>query len=249
MPRKGETHPKPPVGDAGDPDALSAMLRFSAWQREKAYSESTVENREAAFGRSSPGAHERGLTRPQEITKPILERYQRHLFLLPQGQWRAALDAQPARPHDAGEGALQVALAQQPHPLQPGLRAGTAAHGAAPAAARPQRRRGRGGAGRAGPRHRRSASATAPSWRRFYSTGMRRMELIGLHLTDIDPERGTVMIRQGKGRKDRMIPIGERALAWIGKYRDDVRPRPRLRRRTTARCSSPPRARRSRRTG
>ena len=50
------------------------------------------------------------------------------------------------------------------------------------------------------------------------------MELIGLHLTDVDAERGTVMIRQGKGRKDRMIPIGARALAWITKYRDDVRP-------------------------
>jgi integrase/recombinase XerD len=32
------------------------------------------------------------------------------------------------------------------------------------------------------------------------------------------------MIRQGKGNKDRLIPIGERALQWIAKYRDDVRP-------------------------
>src|SRR3546814_7587916 len=32
------------------------------------------------------------------------------------------------------------------------------------------------------------------------------------------------MVRQGKGKKDRMIPIGERALAWNEKYRDDVRP-------------------------
>ena len=45
----------------------------------------------------------------------------------------------------------------------------------------------------------------------LYSTGMRRRELIGLALFDIDRERGTVMIRQGKGKKDRMIPIGERA--------------------------------------
>lgn len=58
----------------------------------------------------------------------------------------------------------------------------------------------------------------------LYSTGMRRLELIGLHCHDLDAERGTVMIRQGKGRKDRMIPIGERALAWIEKYRNDVRP-------------------------
>ena len=58
----------------------------------------------------------------------------------------------------------------------------------------------------------------------LYSTGMRRMELINLKLFDIDPDRGTVMVRQGKGRKDRMIPIGERALKWIEKYQSDVRP-------------------------
>ena len=58
----------------------------------------------------------------------------------------------------------------------------------------------------------------------LYSTGIRRMELINLKLFDIDNERGTVMVRQGKGRKDRMIPIGERALKWIEKYQSDVRP-------------------------
>ena len=42
----------------------------------------------------------------------------------------------------------------------------------------------------------------------FYSTGMRRMELASLKLYDLDIERGTVMIRLGKGKKDRMIPIG-----------------------------------------
>ena len=52
----------------------------------------------------------------------------------------------------------------------------------------------------------------------FYATGMRRMEVVNLKLYDIDRERGTVMIRQGKGKKDRHIPIGERALAWIAKY-------------------------------
>ena len=48
---------------------------------------------------------------------------------------------------------------------------------------------------------------------------------MNLHLHDLDPERGTIMVRQGKGRKDRMIPeIGQRALAWITRYRDEVRP-------------------------
>ena len=58
----------------------------------------------------------------------------------------------------------------------------------------------------------------------LYSTGMRRMELMNLQVFDVDTERGTVMIRQGKGKKDRMVPIGDRAVAWIEKYRDDVRP-------------------------
>ncbi len=58
----------------------------------------------------------------------------------------------------------------------------------------------------------------------FYSTGMRRSELIALKIDDIDRERGLVVIRQGKGRKDRVVPIGERALEWINKYTVDVRP-------------------------
>jgi integrase/recombinase XerD len=58
----------------------------------------------------------------------------------------------------------------------------------------------------------------------FYSTGMRRAELMGLRPCDLDMERGTVVIRQGKGKKDRMIPIGERALAWINRYQVEVRP-------------------------
>ena len=58
----------------------------------------------------------------------------------------------------------------------------------------------------------------------FYATGMRRMEVANLKLYDLDAERGTVMIRQGKGKKDRHIPIGERALAWIGKYIREARP-------------------------
>ena len=58
----------------------------------------------------------------------------------------------------------------------------------------------------------------------LYSTGMRRSELVGLELPDVDVERGVVLIRRGKGNKDRMVPIGDRALAWLDKYLVDVRP-------------------------
>lgn len=58
----------------------------------------------------------------------------------------------------------------------------------------------------------------------LYSTGMRRKELAALTLHDIDFGRGTVMIRQGKGGKDRVTPIGERALLWLRKYFAELRP-------------------------
>lgn len=35
---------------------------------------------------------------------------------------------------------------------------------------------------------------------------------------------GTVMIRQGKGRRDRYIPLGERACYWVEWYCDRIRP-------------------------
>jgi integrase/recombinase XerD len=58
----------------------------------------------------------------------------------------------------------------------------------------------------------------------LYSTGMRRAELVGLRVDDVDIERGTVLIRQGKGKKDRVVPIGDRACRWIEKYLYSVRP-------------------------
>ena len=57
----------------------------------------------------------------------------------------------------------------------------------------------------------------------LYSTGLRRAELLAMTLRDVDQLAGIVFVREGKGRKDRVVPIGERALAWLAKYRDDVR--------------------------
>ncbi len=59
----------------------------------------------------------------------------------------------------------------------------------------------------------------------FYSTGVRRVELSNLTVFDIDRERGTVLVNQGKGKKDRIIPIGDRALLWIEKYKQESRPK------------------------
>ena len=58
----------------------------------------------------------------------------------------------------------------------------------------------------------------------LYSTGMRRKELSRLLVTDLQTAAGIVRIRHGKGRKERIIPIGSRALAWINRYMADTRP-------------------------
>lgn len=59
----------------------------------------------------------------------------------------------------------------------------------------------------------------------LYSTGLRRAEVVHLTLTDVDHERGLVCVRAGKGRKDRFVPIGKRALHWLDRYLAEVRPR------------------------
>jgi integrase/recombinase XerD len=59
----------------------------------------------------------------------------------------------------------------------------------------------------------------------FYSSALRRQELIDLTIRDVDFERATVFVRRGKGSKDRYVPIAERALFWLRLYLDLARPR------------------------
>jgi integrase/recombinase XerD len=56
-------------------------------------------------------------------------------------------------------------------------------------------------------------------------TGIRRMELAGLAITDLDAQRGSLLVRSGKYRNDRLLPVGARALAWVQRYLQQSRPR------------------------
>lgn len=59
----------------------------------------------------------------------------------------------------------------------------------------------------------------------FYSTGIRRSEPVRLTIADPNREKRLLHVRYGKGNKQRVVPIGARALAWLEKYLDDARPR------------------------
>ncbi|MCP4694258.1 MAG: tyrosine recombinase XerC, partial [Desulfobacterales bacterium] len=53
----------------------------------------------------------------------------------------------------------------------------------------------------------------------FYSSGLRLSELAGMNLEDVDFAGALVRVR-GKGNKERIVPIGEKALAAIKAYRE-----------------------------
>ncbi len=58
----------------------------------------------------------------------------------------------------------------------------------------------------------------------LYSTGLRVSELIGLRVSDLDTRVGNVRCI-GKGDKERIVPVGKKALTIVEKYLRDARPR------------------------
>src|SRR5262245_1476363 len=59
----------------------------------------------------------------------------------------------------------------------------------------------------------------------LYSTGMRRAEVIRLKVSDIDSERMIVHIRQGKGNRDRDVPLTPKLLHTLREYWHWMKPK------------------------
>jgi len=57
----------------------------------------------------------------------------------------------------------------------------------------------------------------------LYASGLRISEAVGLDRDHIDLEGGLVRV-VGKGDRERQVPVGEIALAWLRRYVEDVRP-------------------------
>ena len=58
----------------------------------------------------------------------------------------------------------------------------------------------------------------------LYSTGIRRAELARLKLQDLDLDHGILVVRQGKGKKDRAVPLGKVAGKYLETYLNGIRP-------------------------
>ncbi len=58
----------------------------------------------------------------------------------------------------------------------------------------------------------------------FYSTGLRNSELGALRVDDMDTDEGFVRVNQGKGGKDRVVPMGKIASRYVENYVKAVRP-------------------------
>jgi integrase/recombinase XerD len=57
----------------------------------------------------------------------------------------------------------------------------------------------------------------------LYATGVRRSELAGLDVADVNLTKRTLFVREGKGARDRIVPLGERATVWLTRYLADTR--------------------------
>jgi len=214
----------PHIQNLADAHGLYALLQdYLTWLRARNYSEQTIAGRELFLCTLIDWCGQRGVIRPGEITKPMLERYQRYLFhyrkkngdplsfrsqynrivaIRTWFKWLARQNYIPTNP--ASDLELPRLEKRLPKAILSEREAEIILN-------QPDTTDALGLRDRA-------------MLETLYSTGIRRMELINLKAQDVDAERGTLIVRQGKGKKDRMIPIGERAVLWIEKYRADVRP-------------------------
>lgn len=225
MGRRGEHTPQRIPGDPADRHGFPALVEeFLLDLATRGYSPATVRARRQSLAALSAWLADRGVTRPVEVTRPMLVRYQRHLFhyrkpngdplsfrsqnaqLLPV---RAFFKWAVKNDHVGSNPASDLELPKVEKRLP---KAALTIEEAEAVLAIPNL------STLSGVRDRAMIET-------FYGTGIRRAELARLNWRDLDIDRRTLMVRQGKGRKDRMVPIGSRALAWIDRYLVEVRPR------------------------
>lgn len=188
------------------------------------YAPTTIEGRAYHLRRFNAWCIERSLLRPSEITRPILERYQRWLFHYRRPDGRPLSFRSQAQTLIAVRGLFRFLTRQGRILMNPAAdldmpkeekrlpRAVLTAQEADQILNQPNV-------------HDLLGLRDRAMLEVLYSTGIRRRELTNLLVHDLDINHETIFVRLGKGRKDRIVPVGERALAWACKYLYEARPR------------------------
>jgi len=216
---------KPIPGDTADPGSLAGLLaRYLLWMETHHYARGTVSVRRITLSKFLLWCEERSVTAAADVTAEMLQRYQRHLFyyrkrngrplsVSSQAHWLTALRSWFA--WMARERLLEhnpAARMQLPRQEKRLPRHALSQSQAEAVLAQPDIDTVFGLRNRA-------------ILETLYSTGLRREEVLSLEPGDVDRQRLTVLVRLGKGGKDRVTPLGARALAWIDKYLREARPR------------------------
>ena len=207
------------------PDSLRAtMLAHLESLQVRHYSGATVMGKAQDFRLFVSWCEERALTKPAEVTKRLLERYQRHLFYLrkangqPVSVKRQLMQLVNVRQYFgwlcrenllSANPAADLLLPRLPVRLPRDTLTVTQVEAclAAPDTTTLLGLRDR--------------ALLEVLW----ATGLRRAEVARLSLYEVSFEKGTVFVKEGKGKRDRVVPLPARAQAWCRRYLDEVRPR------------------------
>lgn len=211
-----------PQGERGS--LAAEAMRYLQTLAVKNYSEGTIEARKDALKVFLLWCHDRDLHQPDEITKPILESYQRHLWRYRKQNGKPlGISTQRARLGTMRDLFKHLTKAN----LIP----------ANPASEIELPRQEKRLPEQALSLHQVRQIFNIPDLldplgirdrailELFYSSGLRRSELARLELTDLNQDRQVLQVRKGKGNKDRVAPVGSRALHWLVKYLEEVRPK------------------------
>lgn len=200
------------------------MQTYHQWMREMNYSEHTIKNHRCFFGKFVAWCEERGILKPEDISQQLIERYQKILYQSRESKTEEVLTLNSQR-----------VIAMAIHSFFRWMRKrGYLAQNPAADIDIPRTEYRLPQIALTTDQVEKILSATDTEdligirdraiLEVLYSSGIRRAEVSNLKIYDIDSRQGTLMIRQGKGKRDRVVPIGARAIAWVEKYVSEVRP-------------------------
>ena len=213
----------PPIAETSDPRGLYVLMRaFLEWRRVRGAAPRSLQTCEQGLTVFIVFCQERGITRAIDVTKPVIDRFQRYLFLYRKEDGEPlSIRYQHTRlsflrtffrwltrsNYVLGNPASELDLPKLPHQLPPNVFSIEEAE-----------------------RVLNHPDVTTTLGLRdrailevLYATGLRVSELVGLELHMLNLDVGYLICR-GKGGKERLVPIGEAAVRWVKEYLALARP-------------------------